>query len=153
MKSLALFGWIVAFSWACSAQTAELNGEALATFLPSAQIGYTKDSEVMESERPAVGSWASARYSGTSTFILTIQKGTPTADNLQAMVERFSQSERPVNIVDINGVGFYIIGGECFTALPGDVFISCSRFDPDVRAHLEIIDYEGLSTLATDPIK
>ncbi|HKJ18638.1 MAG TPA: hypothetical protein VJ984_14890 [Xanthomonadales bacterium] len=149
MKSLILIGWAtVALAWMFSAQAAELNAETMASFLPSAMSGYTKDSDAIENTRPDEGIWAGARYDGATTFILQIQKSTPAAENMLALVERFSQSERPINIVDINGVGFIMLGGECFTALAGDVVVSCSNFDPDVQAHLETIDFDDLSALA-----
>ena len=129
--------------WTLTTQAAELTSETIASFLPEAQPGYTMDSDAMEGERPDEGVWAGARYTGASTFVLRIHKGTPATANLLALVDQFAASA-----VDINGVPFMMLGGECFAALPGDVVVACSSFGEDVRRHLETIDFEALSAAA-----
>jgi hypothetical protein len=140
---------LVVIAWTVSAN-AELNDEVLASFLPPPQSEYTMDAEAMESNRPDQGIWASAVYRGNSTFVLSVERGTPASANLLALVNRLTEIEVSSDLVDVGGVKFVVLGAECFAALPGEVVISCSSFTDDTRSHLETIDFEALTAAALD---
>jgi len=79
----------VILAWTVSTY-AQLNDEVPASFLPAPQSGYTMDAEATESNRPDQGTWAGALYSGATTCVLTIQRGTPATVNLLALIDRLT---------------------------------------------------------------
>ena len=139
---------VIAIGWTLSVHAGDLDDTKLASFLPAPQPGYTADVEAVASNKPETGHWAGSLYRGETTFVLTIAQDTPATANQLALIENLQSVEASSEKVDIAGVEFVVIAGECMAALPGDVVVACTSFSDDVASHLETIDFEALSAAA-----
>lgn len=141
---------LVAIGWSMSADAGDLDNATLALFLPAPLPGSKIDEDVVEPERPDQGIWAGALYRGDATFTLSIARGTPAAANLLALFDNLENIEQSSEMVDIAGVEFVVIVGECFAALPGDLVVACFNYGEDVAKHLETTDFTALSAAALE---